>query len=135
VTTSDDEKAVIACADLVGRTGATNLEIGYLHDNVPPEQAGWYAQAQYKGTRITAEDHTGPARAAEALARRLLTGARCAHCKGLVSLTSTGAIAFGLARLIDGTPWTAEQASKTAQCLWVRRGERWIRGCEGKDTA
>src|SRR6202035_2515601 len=37
-----DEDAVKACADLVGRTGAKSFECGYLRDNVPAEQAGWY---------------------------------------------------------------------------------------------
>jgi len=41
-----DEDALIAAADLVGRTGATGFEIGYLHDDVPAEKAGWYAHAQ-----------------------------------------------------------------------------------------
>ncbi len=42
-----DQDAVTACADLVGRTGATNFTIGYLHDDVPPDQAAWYAHAQF----------------------------------------------------------------------------------------
>ena len=30
-----DEDAVKACADLVGRTGATEFQIGYLHATCP----------------------------------------------------------------------------------------------------
>ena len=44
-----ESDAVIACADLVGRTGAKEFQVGYLHDDVPVEQAGWYAHAQYQG--------------------------------------------------------------------------------------
>src|SRR5258706_493846 len=67
-----DEDAVLACTDLVGRTGAKEFQLGYLHDE-PPHQ--WYAQAQYKGARIIEENHAGPSEAADALSRRLLTGA------------------------------------------------------------
>lgn len=44
---------MIACVDLVGRCGAREFEIGYLHDDVPVAQAGWYASAFY---RAPAED-------------------------------------------------------------------------------
>ncbi|HEV7982231.1 MAG TPA: hypothetical protein VGP86_04995, partial [Xanthobacteraceae bacterium] len=57
---SDDEDRLIAAAELVGRTGARGLEIGYLHDDVPAEDAAWYAQAQYQGSRIIAENYTNP---------------------------------------------------------------------------
>lgn len=60
-----DEDALIAGVDLVGRTGATDFEVGYLHDDVPVAEAGWYAKAQYRGARLTAEDHPGPVEAVE----------------------------------------------------------------------
>lgn len=50
-----DEDALAACAELVGRTGAKDFQIGYLHDNVPLRLAGWYAYAQYPGNRIGVE--------------------------------------------------------------------------------
>ena len=126
-----DEDAVKACADLVGRTGATEFQIGYLHDNVPADQAGWYAYASYKGARITVEDQPGPVEAADALSRRLLAGARCTHCHGLVALSDQGAFAFGKATLVDGSQWDAGQAAATTQCRWRRMGDRWDRGCKG----
>jgi hypothetical protein len=128
-----DADDVMAAVDLVGRTGARSLEIGYLHDNVPAEEAGWYAQVQYKGARVIEENHRGPAEALEALARRILTGAKCNHCKGLVALSAGGALAYAASTLTDGTRWTAEQARAAGQCRWRREGRRWVRGCEGKD--
>ncbi|RCG17276.1 hypothetical protein DQ384_39815 [Sphaerisporangium album] len=41
-----DEDAVMAALDLVGRAGAKSLQVGYLHENVPAEQAAWWAHAQ-----------------------------------------------------------------------------------------
>jgi hypothetical protein len=127
-----DEDALIAAADLVGRTGATRFEIGYLHDDVPAEQAGWYAHAQYKGARITAEDHRGPVDAAEALARRLLTGGKCAKCGKLIALSGSGAFAYHAPVMTDGTRWTADDAAAAGQCRWTRTGPRWEAGCGGR---
>lgn len=123
-----DQDAVLAAADLVDRSGARSFQIGYLHDDVPPEQADWYATATYKGTKITAEHHPGPVEAAEALARRLLSGAKC-RCGKLVSLSDDGAVVFPDAKLLDGTTWTAEQVAKAGQCRWTRQGKRWEPGC------
>lgn len=129
--TAMDDDAIVACADLVGRTGATAFQIGYLHDDVPVEQAGWFAHAQFRGARISVEDHRGPVEAAEALCRRLLTGAKC-RCGRLVALSDEGAIAFD-GHLADGSRWTTEQAAAAGQCRWRRMGPRWVRGCERKD--
>ncbi len=104
-----DEDALLAAVDLVGRSGGTDFEVGYLHDNVPVEKAAWYAHAQYRGARITAENHPGPVEAAEALARQVLKGAQCTHCKRTVSLGGTGTKVI---------------------CRWRREGRKWIRGCE-----
>lgn len=121
-----DQDAVIACADLVGRTGAKQLQVGYLSDE-PPHQ--WYATAKYKGARIGVEDQPGPVEAADALSRRLLTGARCARCGGLVALSDDGAVAYG-GQMADGTVWTVEQARAAGQCRWRRMGPRWVMGCQ-----
>lgn len=100
--------AVIACADLVGRSGATNFKIGYLHDDVPLEEAGWYAHAQYRGARITAEDRRSPSEAALALAERLLRGA-AGRCGKRVSLGDGG-----------------------TGCRWQLMGKRWEPGCDAQ---
>jgi hypothetical protein len=124
-----DGDAVMACADLVGRTGATSFECGYVHEGVPADQAGWYAVAMFKGARITAEDKASPAEACDELAGRLLTGAQCQHCHGLVALTDDGAFAYRKAVLATGQRWDAEDAARAPQCRWTRTGARWERGC------
>lgn len=101
-----NEDIVIACAALVDRAGASAFEIGYLHDDVPVDQAGWYAHAQYQGARIIAENHQSPTGAALALAERLLAGATC-RCRRLVVLSDGG----------DG-------------CRWRLAGRRWEPGCD-----
>jgi hypothetical protein len=99
------EDAVVACADLVGRAGANRFEIGYLHDDVPSEDAGWYAIAFYRGTRMSVDDQPSPAAAADGLACLLLNGTcRC------------------------GRPAVLDPES--AGCLWRRVGKRWEPGCD-----
>lgn len=98
--------AVTACADLVGRAGAAEFKIGYLHDDVPIEQAGWYAHAQYRGVRIMVGDRRSPGEAALALAERLLRGAAC-RCGHTVTLADGG----------NG-------------CRWRLLGKRWEPGCD-----
>lgn len=143
-----DQDALDAAVDLVGRSGARGFEVGYVHEGVPVAEAGWYAHAQYGGARITTEDHRGPVEAAEALARRLLTGAKCTHCGGLVALRDDGAMAWpgqliGMGQLqgvkdaphaADG-PWDAEAIRAAGQCRWRRMGAKWVRGCEGQPAA
>jgi hypothetical protein len=122
-----DEDALIAATDLIGRTGARGFEIGYLHDDVPPEEAGWYCHAQYQGARITVEG-AGPVEAAEGLARRLLTGGRC-RCGKLVALSDDGAVAWDSPKMTDGTTWPIEEAATAGQCRWTRMGRKWVGAC------
>lgn len=125
-----DMDAAVAATELVGRTGAKGLEFGYLHDDVPIAEAAWYAFARYKGARIIEENHVGPVEALEALAKRILTGAKCQHCGGLVALSDHGALAYAASTLLDGTPWNIEQTRDARQCRWRRAGRTWKRGCE-----
>jgi hypothetical protein len=97
---------VMACADLASRTGASGFEIGHVHDDVPIEEAGWYAHVNFRGARIIVENLRGPDEAALALAQRLLTGATC-RCLKPVSL---GVLQRG--------------------CRWKLVGERWESGCD-----
>lgn len=124
-----DEDVIKACADLVGRTGATQFQIGYTHEGVPVEEAGWYAHAQLRGARITEQDHRSPDAAAEALCRRLLNGGQCQHCKGVVTLSDDGARLFN-STLANGTSWSIEDQRTAGVCRWRRMGARWVRGCE-----
>lgn len=129
--TQDDEDAMIATTELVGRTGGRELQVGYLHDDVPADKAAWWAHVKYNGARIGVENQPGPVQAFDALAKRLLTGGKCAHCGGLVALSAFGAMAFD-STLADGTKRTAREAAQAKQCLWRRVGPRWVRGCEAR---
>ncbi|WP_047891760.1 hypothetical protein [Micromonospora sp. RV43] len=119
---------VLACTDLIARAGGRQFELGYLHDDVPVDQAGWYAHVQYRGVRLFVEDQPGPAEAADALARKLLTGGRC-RCGRLVALSRDGAITYEDATMADGSRWTVAQARAAGQCLWRRVGARWEPAC------
>jgi hypothetical protein len=118
---------LIAAADIAGRAGATGFQIGYLSDDRP---GTWYAYARFRGARITVQAQPGPAEAAEALARALLTGAKC-RCGRLVALDDAGAVAFARPVMTDGTTWTAREAAQAGQCRWTRHGDRWVPGCPG----
>lgn len=122
------QEIVFACVDLVGRAGGRQLQIGYLHDDVPVEQAAWFAHVQYNGARIFVENQPGPAEAADALARNLLHGARC-RCGRLVALSQDGAIAYRDTAMADGSRWTVNEARTAGQCLWKRTGPRWEPSC------
>ena len=126
---ADDEDRLVAAVRLCGRAGAKQFQLGYLHDDVPMAEAGWYAHVQYRGARIIAEDCASPADAADELARRILTGARC-KCGKLVALSAGGAFAFHRVVMSDGTTWTAEEAARAGQCRWRRIGPRWVMGCQ-----
>lgn len=123
-----DEDALIAAVDLVGRAGAKAFEVGYLDDDVPADQARWWAHADYRGNRIIVENESGPVEAAEKLARRILTGGRC-RCGKLVALASDGAVAYENVTMADGSTWTAEEARTAGQCRWTREGRKWVSAC------
>jgi len=123
--TQGDRNQVQACADLVGRSGARQFEIGFLNDE-PPH--AWYAHAMFRGARIQVENQAGPAQAAMALAQKILTGAKC-RCGRLVALRPGGAVAFRKTRMADGTEWSAAQAARAGQCRWRLVGARWEPSC------
>lgn len=82
------------------------LEIGYLHNNVPIENAAWYVVVTYRGHRLITDQHRSPSAAATALAERLLGNAQC-RCGQLVTLSDEA----------DG-------------CRWRLVGKRWEPGCD-----
>jgi hypothetical protein len=98
-----------AAIDLIGRTGATQLEVGYLHDDVPTDQAAWWATALYRGAKVTVEAKRSPVHALDALLARLLDGATCRWCARPVT----------------------NLASKDPRrhCRYRRDGDRYVRGC------
>lgn len=117
-------EAIVACAEVVGRSGGRQFEVGYLYDEdePPPDwppgepvtaaDAGWYATARYKGTLLKGEG-ADPAEACERLAARVLHGGQCVECGGRINLRP------GAGR------W------KGKNCRWRREGEHWVRGCDG----
>lgn len=128
-----DEDAMIAAFDVVGRSGAKDCEFGYLHEDVPIEEAAWWAKAQYQGARLIEEGHRGPVEALEALARKVLTGGMCTHCRGLISLGDGGAMVYPGSVRGDGSTWTPEEIERVRrmpQCRYRRVGPKWVRGCE-----
>lgn len=106
MTDSDDR--ALAAVDLIGRTGATDLEVGYLHDDVPSDQAAWWATARYRGTRVTVEHKRSPAHALDALLARLLDGGQCRWC---------------------ARPVTNRKAGGRRHCRYRLDGDRYVRGC------
>lgn len=104
-----DDDAIVAVADLAGRTGATEFKIGYLHEDVPADQAGWYAQTQYQGARIVVGDQPGPVEAADALSRRLLSGGALCRCNKIVTL--------------------GNGRDPRKYCKWTREGAKWLGTC------
>lgn len=103
-----NDDIVIACVDLVGRTGAKGFEMG--HDGGDP--ARWHAFATYRGARIMSDNHPTPTTAALGLAERLLRGAQC-RCGQTVTLSDSRAFAGTL----EG-------------CRWRLVGNRWEPGCD-----
>lgn len=95
-----------ACANLVGRTGVRGFEIGFVNDDVPMEDAGWYAHASFQGARIQVQDHRSPSAAALALAEQILIGGAC-RCGKQVTL-----------------------ADRQDGCRWRLMGKRWEPGCD-----
>lgn len=129
--TKEDEDEMVAAVDLVGRSGATAFEVGYLHER--REKPDWNASAQYRGARIFVEKKASPLEAVRELARTILTGAKCMGCGRLVALADHGAYAFKETTLADGSTWTWKQARKAGQCRWERVGRRWEMGCRDKN--
>jgi hypothetical protein len=126
-----DDDALVASVDLVGRTGARDLEIGHDGDDDSPMSAvRWHAVCSYSGARIIEDGHANPVAAVEALARRLLTGGLCTHCRGLIALSDAGTVVHPGATMADGSVMTVERARSLPQCRWSRQGKRWVRGCE-----
>jgi hypothetical protein len=106
--------AVVAVADLCARAGATEFEVGYLEDDVPINEARWYAQVRFRGALLVCDERQSPDEACDALARRILAGGTCTGCNRLVTLN---------------------EPDLRRQCRWHRDGSCWVRGCDGKRHA
>lgn len=103
-----NQDILLACADLVERSGGRQFQLGHLHDDVPVEEAAWYAHVTFKGARVTVDNQRSPTAAALALAERLLHKAMC-RCRRPVTLSDDA----------DG-------------CRWRLVGPRWEPGCDAE---
>ncbi len=122
-----DDDAVIAAIEVIGRSGATDFAFGYLDEDVAIADARWWAHAQYRGARITVENHAGPVEAAEALAVRIIHGGLCTGCQRVAAMTDdpvpVGDYTVGGVRLDPA------ELQRRGACRWVRVGRRWEQGC------
>lgn len=123
----EDGDAILAAANMAERAGATAFDIGHSDPDAGP--VTWYAAAEYgPAVRIQVDGLPGPAEAAMALARRLLTGAKC-RCGSLVALSEAGAFAPpASATMLDGSDPRALRGAE--HCLWILEGARWEPGCD-----
>lgn len=104
-----EKEALLAGINLVGRTGAKDIEFGYLDDDVADwRDARWWAKAQYQGRRVDVENQRGPAQAVELLAKTLCEGGTCVHC---------------------GRETTIGRTVSQRKCAYVRIGDTYKRGC------
>lgn len=110
-TVLNDDR-LVAAVSLVGRTGASDFEIGYLRDDVPIHEAEWWAKANYQGTRVYVQNRAGPVQAAEALARKVANGGLCTGCAKIIKVGRGPA----------------------SKCVWTRVGDDYLRGCDGKGS-
>lgn len=124
-----DSDAVVAAVALGGRSGARNIEIGYVNDN-PPHN--WYVQAQYKGDRIIVEGYDYPDEAADGFAAAILEHGICTHCGGRTSITASDDVTTVETDAMDRAARRRllRESKRKPPCLWYRSGREWKRGCE-----
>lgn len=120
VPTGVDRDMVIAAVKLIERAGGQDFEVGHLEDDVPAHQARWWAKCRIRnhpklgeaaGNVVMVEELPGPDYAAEALARKLVDGGQCQHCKKQIRLN-------------------APRSERNRVCRYRRVGDTWKRGCE-----
>lgn len=111
--------AIVASAELVGRAGGKDFEVGFLDEDAPIEQARWWASATFNGAKVIVDEQPSGALACELLARKLLDGGMCTHCKRVVRIRPQGYV---------DPAWNLGKGTKA--CSWERVGPTWKRGCE-----
>lgn len=126
----DAMRRIKAAVDLLERTGVRQINIAYAHDTPRMEDAGWFMEGHYRGSRIICDEHVSPWDAADAMVTRILDGGKCTRCGRLTTTNPAGAWARD-AHLIDGTPWSAQEQVAAGVCVWRLVGERWTEGCGG----
>lgn len=77
-----DVQVTLAIIDLIGRSGATDVEMGFLSDDEP--YLAW-AKANFRGHRIYAENHANMDFALMDVARRVVHVGQCVDCGRTIS--------------------------------------------------
>lgn len=112
-----DMDLLIACYDVISKTGATGFEVAF-DDELPPETC-WTARC-WVGAQLHVVNKRDSAHAAAyALARRLINGARCTSCGRVTTLFSVPHT--------QGMP--RAKGVLSAYCYWSREGKQFTRGC------
>lgn len=132
-----DADEVHAAVNMGGRCGATGFSIGPAFHTDEVACSSWTAKFVFKrvGTETQVWSHPTPAAAADALVRKVMRGAQCRECGGLVRLPGDRGAWFPgkpgqPATFHDGHTLTLEEAKSLQQCRWRRVGRRWYAGCE-----
>lgn len=116
--------AIVACADLVGRAGASSLWFTWTCPHVPNVRVDeheclyvtWHATADYRGDRIVTAECPSPSVAALALTYQILDGATC-RCGQVVELDDKEGCRW---RLVDGR-W---QPGCDVESVFIEEGQR-----------
>ena len=88
-----EQKAVLAAADLVGRSGARRFEFGYLNaQGLAFERDGpmWWASAIFKGRRLGVEGQPSPGMACTLLVGQIIDGGQCTKCGEVSTVSGDG---------------------------------------------
>lgn len=77
-----DLQHVAALFDQLGRSGATDVEVGWLSDERPWR---YWARARWNGHAVISEDHAGADLALLGVARQVIHRGRCQRCHRKIS--------------------------------------------------
>ena len=115
---SPTDPRVAAMLDLIGRTGARQVQIRYSDDEQPTV---WFVVAQYGRARWETAAAFDPAVALERLCERVIDGGQCTHCGRPT--------AFDLSA--DDTENEAISQGTVCWYMWDPELSTIRRGCEG----
>lgn len=108
--------AIVAAAELIGRAGGKEFEVGFLDEDAPVHLARWWASATFNGAKVMVDEQPSGALACELLARQVLDGGLCTHCRRVVRIRPEGHV--------------EDRYKGPKPCAWHRVGPTWKRGCE-----
>lgn len=134
VLNTEDNEVIAASVNLFTRCGAQEFDYGHMLENVPSEDADWYAYVGFRGSRITVEHQRGPVQALDALAARVLDGGMCTTCTRICTTRPDGVMVRDTVHVHTGAKVSQEEAAANVErngaCHWVRDGDHWYSGCD-----